>query len=99
MVSYNPAFPAGNSSQCAFISLAMFFAFVISGQLSGGHGNPIITIALIFTKGSNINGFKLIIYIVAQYIGAIVGAAIGMKFIISAYGTVSSYGCPFPLPY
>jgi glycerol uptake facilitator-like aquaporin len=67
----------------------MFFAFVISGQLSGGQGNPIITIALIFTKGSNVTILNSIIYIVFQFVGAFLGGAI-------AYGWVESYGSPYP---
>jgi glycerol uptake facilitator-like aquaporin len=56
----------------------MFYAFVIGGQTSGGQGNPIITIALIFTKGSNVTILNSIIYIVSQFMGAIVGGAIGI---------------------
>ena len=76
MTTYGPN-QTVNNTQCAFISLAMFYAFVISGQLSGGQGNPIITIALVFTKGSNVTVLNSIIYIVTQFVGSIVGGALG----------------------
>jgi len=72
MVSYN-----GHIPNVAYISLAMFMAFVISGQLSGGQGNPIITLALLFTKGSNVNLRNCLIYISSQFVGAITAGAIG----------------------
>lgn len=63
--------------QSGFIALAMFYAFIISGQLSGGQGNPIITIALIFTRGSNVTILNMFIYVIMQFAGSIVGGAIG----------------------
>ena len=84
MVSYGSGKEAlaGSPLQCAYISVAMFYVFVFCGQVSGGHGNPIISIALLFTKGSNVTPLNLIIYILAQYIGAIVGAAVGKLYFI-----------------
>jgi glycerol uptake facilitator-like aquaporin len=81
MVTYGPL-GEQNYTQCAFISLAMFYAFIIAGQLSGGHGNPSITIALMFTRGAYITWFKAIIYIISQFAGAIAGAAIGKLYFI-----------------
>ena len=81
MVTYGPL-GEQNYTQCAFISLAMFYAFIVAGQVSGGHGNPIITIALIFTRGAYITWFKAIIYTISQFAGAIAGGAIGKLFFI-----------------
>lgn len=64
-------------SQCSYIALSMFFTFVLFGQLSGGQGNPIITIALFFNKGSGMNIFKFLICVIAQYVGSLAGGAVG----------------------
>lgn len=78
--------PTAQFSQCTYVALAMFFTFVICGQLSGGHGNPIITLALLFNKGSNMNFLKCLIYIVSQYAGCFVGGAVGKFIIIQLMG-------------
>lgn len=77
MVSYVGKFP-----NVAYISLAMFMAFVVSGQLSGGQGNPIVTLALLFTKGSNVNLKNCLVYICSQFVGAITAGAIGTLIFI-----------------
>jgi glycerol uptake facilitator-like aquaporin len=82
MVSYGPATSSASSyTQCAYISLVMFWTFVISGQLSGGQGNPIFTLALILTNGSNVTLLNSIVYILAQFSGAITGGALGFATI------------------
>jgi glycerol uptake facilitator-like aquaporin len=70
----------------------MFYAFIIGGQITGGQGNPIITIALIFTRGSNVTTLNSLVYFVSQFAGAIVGGAFG-------YWTIDHhYGAPIPDP-
>lgn len=76
MVSYG-SYPHAEYTQIAFISLSMFFAFVVSGQVSGGQANPIITLALVFMKGSNVTILTQFIYYVFQFAGAIVAGAVG----------------------
>ena len=78
MVSYgNAKVPATQYAQAGFAGVAMFFAFVVSGQVSGGQANPVITISLMFTRGSNVTVLNSIIYIVSQFIGSIVAGAVG----------------------
>jgi glycerol uptake facilitator-like aquaporin len=90
---------SGATTYAAYSSLIMFLTFVISGQLSGGQGNPIITIALLFMKGSNVTLLNSIIYIVTQFVGAIVGGAIGIIYFIFfiGYGSISNFVCAIPL--
>ncbi len=69
-----------STTYLAYSSLIMFLTFVISGQMSGGQGNPIITIALLFMKGSNVTPLNAMVYIVTQFVGAIAGGAIGIIY-------------------
>lgn len=84
MVSYgtNPS----DFTHTAYISMGMFLTFVICGQLSGGQGNMIITIALLFTRGSNVTMLNSIAYIVTQFAGALVGGVIGTCYHIQPMG-------------
>lgn len=83
MVSYgNPTVPATQYAQAGFAGVAMFFAFVVSGQVSGGQANPVITISLMFTRGSNVTVLNSIIYIVSQFIGSIVAGAVGNNILM-----------------
>lgn len=85
MVSYG-SYPHSSYTQIAFISLSMFFAFVVSGQTSGGQANPIITLALVFTKGSNVTILNSLIYILFQFVGSIVAGAVGTSWITQPTG-------------
>jgi glycerol uptake facilitator-like aquaporin len=77
----------------------MFYAFVIGGQISGGQGNPIITIALIFTRGSNVTILNSLVYFISQCVGAIAGGAIGKIYFYLGYWTIDhKYGAPIPIP-
>ena len=83
MVSYGtPKYPNTEYAQCAFVAMSLFFAFVVSGQVSGGQANPIITLSLLFTRGSNVTILNSIIYIVSQFIGSIVAGAVGNNSLI-----------------
>lgn len=54
--------------------LGVAFAVIISVRISGAHLNPAVTLALAFTKRFEWN--KVLGYIVAQVIGAFIGAAV-----------------------
>lgn len=75
-------------------AMIMFLTFVISGQLSGGQGNPIISLALLFTKGTNVTMLNFPIYFFTQFVGAIAGGAIGKFFLHLGYGTIYKFSCP-----
>lgn len=81
MASYpqNGQYP---SMQVAYMSLLMFLGFVVCGQLSGGHGNPIFTVALLMTKGTGVTILNCIVYVLTQFAGAIAGGAIGKHCLI-----------------
>lgn len=40
-----------NPGHSAFLSLNLFLCMILTGQLTGGHTNPIITLSLMFGKG------------------------------------------------
>ena len=55
-----------NIGHSTFISLSLFLALVLSGQLTGGHTNPIITLALLIGKTHlNFTWVKAIVYILS----------------------------------
>lgn len=84
MVSYGPPAPNNFIGHIAYMSLLMFFCFVICGQLTGGHGNPIFTLTLLLTKGSDVTLMRAFLYWAAQFIGAFAGGAVGKLFVIES---------------
>lgn len=56
-----------------FISLSLYLAIVIGAPFSGGHFNPAVSIGLFFLPDTKMSTGKLFTYIIAQFIGAIIG--------------------------
>ncbi len=87
-------FPQG-ASQLLSIALAYGFALAIavsiSMNISGGHINPAVTIAMYATK--RIKGMEAAVYIAAQLIGAIIGAAMLLGF-PGRVGFLSAWSVP-----
>ena len=86
-----------NFAHSGSISLIMFFVLCLCGQITGAHANPIITLALMFTKGTKINLIYGAIYIVSQFLGSFAGAATGRRDIIIAYGVVDKFSAARPV--
>ena len=70
---------------CGYILTALAFGLVIVamaysiGNISGCHINPAVSIAMLISKKMDVKDF--IGYVVAQFLGAIVGAAVLMAFV------------------
>jgi glycerol uptake facilitator-like aquaporin len=73
-----------NPTHSVFNSLALFLVLCFSGQLTGGHCNPAVTLALLISKGNRIRIPVALAYIFSQFLGAIAGGAI-------AYGLVPTF--------
>ena len=66
---------AGGPYQPFAIGLTIAGAIHLFGNITGGHFNPAVTIAVLIREGKSSNiGFALII-IISQIIGAVVGCA------------------------
>ena len=76
--NYTPVLNPGHS---VFVSCALFLGLCFSGQLTGGHCNPAVTMTLLITKGNKITAKIAAIYIVSQYIGAFLGGLISWAII------------------
>jgi len=74
VVLFAPNVVAGTTNINIAWGLAVMFGIYASGRISGGHLNPAVTIALALTKRFPI--YKVWYYILAQMIGAFIGAAI-----------------------
>jgi glycerol uptake facilitator protein len=70
----------------AFVLFALIMAF---GQVSGGHFNPVITIAAATMR--RIDPIDAVVYILAQLSGAVLGALL-VKGILLDEGRASDYG-------
>jgi glycerol uptake facilitator-like aquaporin len=62
------------SGQPLFIASGFLAAITIAGGISGGHINPVVSVAMVL-KG-DLNANKLPIYIVAQMSGALAALAV-----------------------
>jgi glycerol uptake facilitator-like aquaporin len=51
-------------------------AIVIGAPFSGGHFNPAVSFGFYFLKDTKMSTGKLVTYIIAQFIGAIIGVAL-----------------------
>lgn len=89
MCSYYLADGKPNYAHSGFVSLSMFLVMCLCGQLTGAHANPIITLALMMTKGTKINVIYGVVYIVSQFAGSFAGAA-------TAYGVIDKFECARP---
>jgi glycerol uptake facilitator protein len=55
-------------------ALAVFVGVVVAGPYSGGHLNPAVTLAVFLSN--NIDALNAIQYVIAQFLGAMIGAMI-----------------------
>ena len=75
----------GTSPDAAYLMTALSFGLVIVamaysiGNISGCHINPAVSIAMLASRKMSVTDF--VGYIVAQFLGAIVGAAVLMAFL------------------
>jgi glycerol uptake facilitator-like aquaporin len=63
-----------------FISLSLYLAIVIGAPFSGGHFNPAVTFGVYFLKDAKMTNGKLSTYLIAQFIGAIIGVTLAKIF-------------------
>jgi aquaporin Z len=66
------------------IGLALAVSIVIFGDVSGGHFNPAVSFAMFIKNPKVFTGLMLLIYVIAQIIGAFSALEIN-KFINSTY--------------
>jgi MIP family channel proteins len=76
------------------IGLALAITFAMN--ISGGHMNPAVTIGMLVTK--NIKALDSLVYIIAQVLGATVGALLLVALMPAAAGAAVSYGAPALAP-
>ena len=69
--------PKLNPGHSAFESMALFLVMSFAGQLTGGHCNPIITLALLISRGNKMTPKIAFVYMCSQFAGAIAGGGIG----------------------
>jgi MIP family channel proteins len=70
-------------------AFALFLLIIVFGQVSGGHFNPVITIAAAAMR--RIDPVDAVVYILAQLSGAVLGALL-VKGILLDEGRASDYG-------
>ncbi len=70
--------------------LGLALAITFAMNISGGHMNPAVTIGMLVTK--NIKALDAFVYIIAQVVGAAVGALLLVALMPAAAGTAVSYG-------
>ncbi len=95
-----PSAASSNSTQLLIAALAhgiaLALAVTIALWISGGHINPAVTISMLVTK--RISAMHAAIYILAQIIGAIIGAALLLVFPAQA-GAFSAWCAPSLSPF
>lgn len=65
--------PMLNPTHSIFESMTLFVCLCFVGQLTDAHCNPAVTLSLLVCKGKNVSYLMAVIYIISQYLGAIVG--------------------------
>ncbi len=70
------------------LGLALGIAVTIALDISGGHINPAVTIAMLLTN--RIKAYDALVYIVAQLIGAVIGA--GVLLIVPSSISAGTFG-------
>lgn len=70
-------------------AFALFLLIIVFGQVSGGHFNPVITMAAAAMK--RIDAVDAVVYILAQLSGAVLGALL-VKGILLDEGRATDYG-------
>lgn len=73
--------PILNPGHSVFVSCSLFLSLCFSGQLTGGHCNPAVTVTLLISKGNKITIKIALVYIVSQYIGALLGGLISWAIV------------------
>lgn len=63
-----------------FVSLSLYLAIVIGAPFCGGHFNPAVSFGFYFLKEAKMSTGKLITYLIAQFIGAIIGVTLAKIF-------------------
>ena len=81
--------PITNPGHSIFQSCALFLALCFAGQLTGGHCNPAVSITLLISRGNKITFIVAIVYILAQFLGAILGGFL-------AYVLIDNWTVPQP---
>jgi glycerol uptake facilitator-like aquaporin len=84
--NYQPVLNPGHS---IFVSCALFLALCFSGQLTGGHCNPSVTLTLLISKGNKITPKVATVYICSQFLGAILGGLL-------AWAVIDNFTVPQP---
>ena len=79
---------AGSPLRQVSLALALGLMILLFGPISGGHFNPAVSVYFYSTKALNLKA--LIFYILAQLLGGLTGAWIG----IAIWGGVLHYGGP-----
>jgi hypothetical protein len=72
--NYNPA---PNHMHTFFSSMSMLLVLCFSGQLTGCHVNPAVTISIFLSKGMKFHIPAFIAYITSQFAGGMIGILIG----------------------
>jgi aquaporin Z len=94
LVNSNSMLSAGNGSPLSLTTLLIAFAFGLSivamaysvGNISGCHVNPAVSLAMLISK--KLSGMDFIGYVVAQVLGALVGAGV----LCAIFGSNDSLG-------
>jgi glycerol uptake facilitator-like aquaporin len=73
--------PINNPIHSFFISCCLFLILCYSGQLTGGHCNPAVTLALLITKGNKITPLVFVVYALSQFAGALLGGLIAWPLV------------------
>lgn len=60
------------------VSFSLYLAIVLTAPFSGGHYNLAVSCAMFFKRGSKITKKKLGVYVLAQYLGAIIGSVLAL---------------------
>ena len=76
--------------------MALFLVMSFAGQFTGGHCNPIITLALLISKGNKMTPKIAVVYMCAQFVGAIAGGGIGKLILKLVFGLIDAFTCPIP---
>ena len=77
----DPYTPINNPIHSFFISCCLFLILCYSGQLTGGHCNPAVTLSLLITKGNKITPLVFVVYALSQFAGALLGGLIAWPLV------------------